>query len=58
MLPKKELNGMEAAKEEKVKARKTDDIIWIHTPKCSECEEYNTVLKKCSLEVCRYPSKR
>lgn len=49
---------METAKKAEVKQKKLEEIIWIHTPKCSECTEYNALLKRCRLAVCRYPSKR
>ena len=49
---------MEGAKKEKIQNRKPEEIIWIHTPKCRECAKYNAMLKRCRLEVCRYPSKR
>jgi hypothetical protein len=49
---------MAAAKKQKARMRKLEDIIWIHTPKCAECAEYNVVLKKCRREICKFPSKR
>ena len=39
-------------------ARKLEEIIWIHTPRCVECEEYSAIKKKCALMLCKYPSKR
>ncbi len=49
---------MDAAGKEKTRMRKSDEIIWVHTPRCRECAEYSAALKGCRLEVCKYPSKR
>lgn len=48
---------METVKKNSGKPCKRKEIVWIHTPRCRECAEYNAALKQCGLIVCRYLSK-